>query len=280
MKIVTLVENSLCGGDACREDLHAARGMSLYAETAGHKVLFDMGPGAEFLNNAKALGVDLAAVDTAVLSHGHSDHGGGLEAFCRVNSRAQLYLRREAFHPYYAVLPGQEPQYIGLETPPDFLHKRAVFTDDCLRLDGELLLFSDVADDPASRAAAPKLQEKIGGEFRPDVFAHEQHLLLQSQGRAVLLAGCAHKGIVSILAAAKRHLGRMPDAVFGGFHLFELPPDEPASAQLIDRTAKALLEGGTVYYTGHCTGDWAYGQLKAVLGDRLQPMNCGTVVEI
>jgi 7,8-dihydropterin-6-yl-methyl-4-(beta-D-ribofuranosyl)aminobenzene 5'-phosphate synthase len=274
MKIVTLVENTP------REGLHAARGLSLYGETASHKVLFDMGPGAEFLGNAAALGVDLTAVDTAVLSHGHSDHGGGLEAFCRVNSQAKLYLRREAFQPYYAVLPGQEPQYIGLSTPPDFLHKRAVFTDDTLRLDGELFLFSDVTDDPANRAAAPKLQEKIGGEFQPDVFAHEQHLILESGGKAVLLAGCAHKGIVNILAAAKRHLGRMPDAVFGGFHLFELPPDAPDSLRLMDLTVKALSEGDTVYYTGHCTGDWAYSQLKAALGERLQAMNCGTEMEI
>ena len=155
-----------------------------------------------------------------------------------------------------------------------------MFTDDTLRLDGELFLFSDVTDDPANRAAAPKLQEKIGGEFQPDVFAHEQHLILESGGKAVLLAGCAHKGIVNILAAAKRHLGRMPDAVFGGFHLFELPPDAPDSLRLMDLTIKALSEGDTVYYTGHCTGDWAYSQLKAALGERLQAMNCGTAMEI
>lgn len=275
MKIITLVENN-----AAREDLHAARGLSIYVETARHKILFDMGPGAQLIANAEALGVDLSAVDTAVLSHGHSDHGGGLAAFCRVNSRASIYLRPDALRPYYAVLPGQEPQFIGVDTPADFIQKRFVFTESSLRLDDEVLLFSDVADDPARRALAPKLQEKSGGEFRPDLFSHEQHLLVEEDGKAVLLAGCAHKGIVNILEAAKAHLGRMPDAVFGGFHLFELPPEAEDSARLIGLTAGALAEGNTVYYTGHCTGDWAYEQLKKALGGRLLPMNCGTAAEL
>ena len=101
MKIITLLENT-----SSRPGLAAARGLSLYLEAAGRRVLFDMGPDASFLENARALGVDLSAVDTAVLSHGHSDHGGGLAAFCAINARAGIYLRREALGAYYAVLPG------------------------------------------------------------------------------------------------------------------------------------------------------------------------------
>lgn len=73
MKIVTLLENT-----ACRPGLRAARGLSLYVETRRHRILFDMGPDPQFLDNARELGIDLSTVDVAVLSHGHSDHGGGL----------------------------------------------------------------------------------------------------------------------------------------------------------------------------------------------------------
>ena len=124
MKIVTLLENT-----SRRPGLTPARGLSFYVETARRKVLFDMGPDASFLENARALGIDLAAVDTAVLSHGHSNHGGGLAAFCAVNGKAKIHLRREALGAYYAVLPGQEPNYIGLpETKA--LAERFVFTGD------------------------------------------------------------------------------------------------------------------------------------------------------
>ena len=275
MKIITLLEN-----DACRAELASARGLSLYVETGRHKVLFDMGPDEQFLRNAEKLGVDLSAVDMAVLSHGHSDHGGGLAAFCRVNAGAKIYLRREALGAYYAVLPGQEPHYIGLPPEAEGLGDRFVFTGECLRPDEGLTLFSGVEDDRTVRAVAPKLQERTGEGFRPDGFAHEQHLLIEENGRSALLAGCGHLGMVNTLRAAKRYLGRMPDVVFGGFHLFEVTPDTPGAGELIAATARALAEGTTVYYTGHCTGDWAFAQLQKTLGDRLRPMNGGTAAEL
>lgn len=270
MKIVTLLENT-----SRRPGLAAARGLAIYVETAAHKILFDMGPDASFLENARALGADLAAVDIAVLSHGHSDHGGGLAAFCQINQKAKVYLRREALGAYFAVLPGQEPRYIGLPRQLAALSRRFVFTGDCQELDGGLTLFSGVEDEPSLRAAAPKLQEKTREGFRPDGFAHEQHLIVEENGKAALLAGCGHLGIVNTLRAAERLLGRRPDVVFGGFHLFELKPDAPESEALIAATAAELQKGTTVYYTGHCTGDWAYEQLKETLGERLRPMDCG-----
>ena len=274
MKIVTLLENT-----SRRPGLTPARGLSLYLETAGRKVLLDMGPDASFLENARALGIDLAAVDTAVLSHGHSDHGGGLAAFCAVNGKAKIHLRREALGAYYAVLPGQEPNYIGLPET-EGLAERFVFTGDQEDLGDGLTLFSGVEDDKALRAVAPKLQEKTGAGFRPDGFAHEQHLLVEEGGRAALLAGCGHLGIVNTLRAAERRLGRRPGVVFGGFHLFELAPGAPEAEALVNATAAELAKGTTVYYTGHCTGDWAYGRLREVLGDRMRAMDCGAWAEL
>ena len=275
MKIVTLLENT-----ARRPGLAAARGLSLYVETDRRKVLFDMGPDASFLDNARSLGIDLAAVDTAVLSHGHSDHGGGLAAFCKANQQAKIYLRREALGAYYAVLPGQEPGYIGLPPEAGDLAERFAYTGALERLDQGLTLFSGVEDQPSLRAAAPKLQEKTMEGFRPDGFAHEQHLLAEENGKAVLLAGCGHLGIVNILRAAERRLGRRPDMVFGGFHLFELKPDAPESQALLAATAAELAKGTTIYYTGHCTGDWAYDRLRETLGDRLRVMDCGAAAEL
>lgn len=274
MKIVTLLENT-----ACREGLRADHGLSLYIETPRHKILFDMGPNSDFLANAQALGVDLAAVDTAVLSHGHYDHGDGLPAFCEANAQAEVLIHMDAFGDFYALEEGKEPLYIGLDPDLWQIESRVLPTGGLLRLDDELTLFADEGDDFPALAASSKIHVQTEEGFQPDDFHHEQNLLIQAGGKAVLIAGCAHRGIVNIRNRAAELLGRMPDAVFGGFHLFELPPG-PAADALIDDTGRALLEGDTVYYTGHCTGPYAYKRLSAILGDRLRPMNGGTVVEI
>ena len=98
-------------------------------------------------------------------------------------------------------------------------------------------------------------------------------------GAAVCAAAGIVAGVAGALRAAERHLGRMPDAVFGGFHLFEVGPDTPGAEALLDATARELSRGSTVYYTGHCTGQWAYERLAETLGDRLRPMHAGTAVE-
>lgn len=275
MKIITLLENTACSAELC-----AAHGLSLYIETPRHKILFDMGPDDSFITNAEKLGADLNAVDIAVLSHGHYDHGGGLRAFCEVNSRADILIHTDAFGDFYALREGREPEYIGLDPELWELESRIIPTAEFVRLDDELQLFSDAPRDFDALGASATLMENTPTGLRPDLFTHEQDLLVTAGGKAVLFAGCAHRGIVNILAGAKERLGRLPDAVFGGFHLFQLPEGEAESDRLIEETGRALLEGETVYYTGHCTGDYAYKKLHAILGDRLRHMTGGSIVEI
>ena len=273
MKIITLMENS-----ACRDDLAAAHGLSLYIETAKHKILFDMGPGDELFCNAEKLGVDLTAVDIAMLSHGHYDHSGGLKRFCEINDHAAIYLHREAFGEYYALSPEEDPRYIGIDQSLE--RERFIFTgDDCV-IDDELTLFSVVPDHFGALSASGKLFVRTEAGFMPDLFSHEQDLLITEGDKRVLIAGCAHRGIVNVLQTGTQRLGRRPDATFGGFHLFLLTEGDPAAERLIEMTGKALLAGETVYYTGHCTGDYAYEKLKTILNDRLQRMCGGITVEI
>ena len=272
MKVTVLFENT-----ACRDDLAAGHGLSLYIESGTHKLLFDMGPDDGFLRNAEKLGVDLEAVDTAVLSHGHYDHGGGLETFSRLNPRTKIYIHRAAFGDFYAQRP-DGVEYIGLDQSLDLY--RFTLTPDKQVIDDQLLLFGDVPDPIGALAASATLRQRTWDGTHQDLFAHEQNLLISEGGKAVLVAGCAHRGIVNIIAKAEKLLGRRPDAVVSGFHLFQLTEGDPRADGLIRRTAEALAEGETVYYTGHCTGDYALEKLKDILGARLQRLSGGVMFEI
>ena len=120
-----------------------------------------------------------------------------------------------------------------------------------------------------------RLKEKTADGFRPDGFSHEHNLIVREDGKAVVFGGCAHRGIVNIRDAAAKLLGREPDAVVSGFHLFNLTEGNEAGDALIRRTGEALKDGAAVYYTGHCTGDHACGILEDILGDRLHRITSG-----
>ena len=275
MKIITLLENG-----ACDAALGSAHGLSLYIETPKHKILFDMGPDEQFLSNAEKLGVDLREVDLAILSHGHYDHGGGLEAFCKRNPTAKIYLRKGAFGEYVALEEDESLRYIGLDPALQKYTDRLVFTDESLRLDEELRLFSDVPDTYGALSASGKLKERQGENLLQDRFLHEQDLLITAEGKTVLVSGCSHRGIVNILRFARALASGEIDDMIGGFHLFQLEEGDPAADKLIEMIGTALLAGETVYYTGHCTGDYAYEKLKSILGGRLHRVMGGTVLEL
>ena len=67
-------------------------GLCIYIEYGEKKILLDTGASELFAENAEKLGLDLSAVDAAVLSHAHYDHGNGMEAFFRRNDHAPFYV--------------------------------------------------------------------------------------------------------------------------------------------------------------------------------------------
>lgn len=264
---------------AASEEFGCEHGLSLYVETEKHRLLFDTGAGGLFAKNAAKLGVDLAAIDVAVLSHGHSDHGGGLETFLEKNSRAKVYLHKRAFEPHYADRPGGTKAYIGLN-PKLLPNERFVFCGDHFRIDEELELFSAIREETPVPSGNAELYRKMGDAYLPDDFVHEQNLIIRQNGKALLIAGCAHRGIVNIVRQFQADHGRFPDLVVGGFHLHSRGSGRNEAPAAVDAIARELLKTGARYYTCHCTGQEAYRRLKALMGDRIGYLSAGSCLEI
>lgn len=270
MEIKILLENTaMCEGFKC------AHGLSLYIETKKHKILFDMGPNEWFAENARAMGIDLKEIDIAFLSHGHNDHSGGLQHFLKCNLKAPVYLQRKAFEPHY--VSGESGfRYIGLDPVLNKDRDRFVLVEQELVIDHELRLFTQMPTRDYVTDASKALRVKqANGVYEYDAFEHEQNLIIVSGEKAVLIAGCAHKGIINILRGAELILGKAPDYVFGGFHLFDPFSGKTEPAGLIQEIGEEMKKRETRYYTGHCTGMTAYEQLKAVLEDQVTYMGTG-----
>jgi len=271
MKIIALAENT-----AINENLKKVHGLGIYIETPMHKLMFDLGPDDTAFENAAALGIDLAEVDTVIISHGHYDHGRGLDRFLKENEKAKVYARKQAFGPLFAKA-GEDKKFIGLDAEIAG-NERIVFTGDELRIDDELFLFSDVEaalDTESSRAQAVKGPDG----FVQDDYSHEQNLILTAEGMAVLFSGCAHCGIEGILDTALRY---DPDiqAVFGGFHLFNPNNGATEPLEYVQSLAERLSVYDLLFYTCHCTGEKAYRWMSEIMGDKLKYLSTGLVVDL
>ena len=250
MNITALVENTSHMG------LETAHGLSFYIETQRHKLLFDLGPDETLFENSRRLGIDLAAVDTVIISHGHRDHGGALEQFLAVNSTAKVYLQKSAFLPHFSQRP-QGPRFNGLD-PALAQHPQLVLLEGDTRIDPQLQLFT-VEEEGILRSPA---NDSLYEEQQPDRFLHEQNLLLQEGGNTVLICGCSHCGIVNILQKAETFAPRI---CIGGFHLCRPSTGESVDPAFLEQVAQQLKRWDVDYYTCHCTGQPAFEYLQQTL---------------
>jgi len=275
MEIKVLSENT-----SCRPEIKNEHGLSLYINACGRNILFDTGASGIFAANAEEMGADLSSADIAVISHGHYDHGGGIRTFLDINDKADIYIREKALEKHYSVMPGGEKKYIGLD--PSLARDRFVFTQETFMIGEGLELFSLTDRDdagPSPSGNAVMFTENRDG-FRRDDFSHEQNLVISENGKTLLLAGCAHKGIINIMEKFHLLRGVFPDYAIGGFHLHSRSGDKDEDPAAVEDIARYLLESGTTFWTCHCTGLRSYELLKNVMHDKINRLSAGDELKI
>lgn len=268
MKIINLIENTP-GAEGCLYE----HGLSFYIETENHKILVDAGASDRFIKNAQVLGVDLKAVDTVILSHGHYDHSGGLMAFARINPAARIYMQKTAGDSYYHVDEEKE-RYIGID--PQLLKlEQVILVDGDITLDKELAIFSNVL----GRRLWPKgnlvLKRRTEAGDVQDEFEHEQYLVVTSEEKKILISGCAHNGILNILEKYRELYDGDPDMIISGFHMMKHSEYTQEDENIITEIARELKETDILLYTGHCTSEYPFMLMKEILGEQLAWVHSG-----
>jgi len=273
-KLTVVVDNSV----AHATPLLGEHGLSLWLEHQGVNLLYDTGQGRALLPNLKALGLDPEALDAVVLSHGHHDHSGGLEALLAARTRpTPVWCHPAAFAPHLKQEPPR-PRDIG---PPlsqaGYEELGAVFH--WVRGNAQpwpgLTLLAPIPRRTAFEGPAPGLLTRRGGALVPDPLEDDLALLVMGGQGPAVLTGCAHAGALNVLAAAASAAGRPPVLLAGGTHL------GPAPAAQQEASLKALAEApGLRVAAGHCTGLALAGRLQGVLGPRFSHLEAGRVLEL
>ncbi|MGM9947988.1 MBL fold metallo-hydrolase [Floccifex sp.] len=267
MKIVNLIENTSSYPFLCEH------GLSFYIETNNHKILVDTGQSDLFIKNAQILNIDLSKVDLVFISHGHYDHAGGLQSFLEINHTAIIYIHQEAKKEFYSLKNGKE-KYIGIN-PVLWNHHQIRWIDSNMKID-EIEIFTDVIHEYFWPQSNLRLKYKDHQKLQQDDFAHEIYIVIH-QKQTILISGCAHNGIVNILNTFHKIYKKDPDIVISGFHLIR-SNYESQDIQMIQDIAIELKKHKCIYYTGHCTGDFAYKILKNQLQNQIHKLETGKII--
>ncbi|ABG86980.1 MBL fold metallo-hydrolase [Clostridium perfringens] len=273
LRITTLVENTKISAEY--ENKH---GLSFHIETEKHNILFDLGPKNTFLTNAKKLNINLEEVDIVVISHGHNDHGGGLEEFLKINNKAKVYIHKDAFNEYYSMA-GIFKKYIGLDKELK-KNPRIILTEGDMKIDDELYLFSVVENRHKVSKFNKVLYKRVDGMYLEDDFVHEQSLIITEDNKNVLMGGCAHNDIRNIIDKAEVIIGKDLDYVISGFHIFNPSTGISESDLFINTLGDNLNKRNTKFYTCHCTGMRAFKILEEKLQDKIEYISTGQVLNI
>lgn len=264
MKITTLMDNVAYG-----RGIRAEHGLSVLIETGGSKILFDTGQSDAFLSNATVLGVDLASVDAVVLSHGHYDHTGGLEAFFRINPNAKAYCKPAALKPKFRGERG-----IGIPTGAAALQSRFALVQEAKEIAAGVTIVPDIPirNEWDGHWAGFSVHGSEG--FEPDPFEDELFLMIAVDEGTIIVTGCSHRGVTNIVRAAKDHSPERIRLVLGGFHVKDDKPE--AIARMAAELELLEVERMGV---GHCTGVDGYAVIKRLRPEATFYNHAGNIVE-
>src|SRR5574344_1831343 len=189
MRLVVLADNRTLS-----RDLQPEHGLCVYLETDQHKILLDTGASDIFIQNANKLNINLQAVDYAFISHGHSDHIGGLPYFLELNTTAKVILSPHILNQQYF----SKRRYLHNITGDidfDKYKDRLLFVEDNQIIEGMHIYCHLPTVMPMPKGNGNLFVKEQVGDMQIDCFAHE--LVLYTEG--LLFTGCAHHGILNIL---------------------------------------------------------------------------------
>ncbi|MFH0991780.1 MAG: MBL fold metallo-hydrolase [bacterium] len=224
---------------ACDKMFKQDWGFACVIEGLQKTILFDAGARPDILlHNMNQAHIDPNQIQYLVISHGHGDHTDGLASVTGGKNLQCVYL----------------PEELGSIAMNQLNHVE---------------LKNIVVSSPLELFPYTHLTGAMGDKLI------EQSLIIETPQGLVLITGCSHPGIVSILKKAKQLLKKDPYVVLGGFHL--LNHSDVQINAIIDsfKTMGVRYCGAT-----HCTGDKSMAAFRKAYGDHFVELGAGRIITL
>jgi len=270
LRITVLADNSVGS-----TDMIAEHGLSLLIEADDRRILFDTGQGRVLLENLCALGLSLDPLDAVVLSHGHYDHTGGLQTVLSQSHPATLFVHPAALERKFVKHERTPCRSIGIPAPSrealNGVLDRVVWTRAMKQVVPGVWCTGEIPRSITNEVGESLLFLDEEG-LVPDPLIDDQALLIETTRGLVIVAGCAHAGVVNTVDHVCRLAGTHEiHALVGGFHL------GLASHRRLEEIGSALgRRNFQILAPCHCTGMGAQAYLRARFHSLVRDVGAGS----
>lgn len=218
--VTTIIENH---SDDPR--LEAQYGLSMYLTDGSFSLLLDTGADGTFLKNAETLGIKFDNLDTLVLSHGHSDHAGGVKALVESGIRPrETYVGENFFVPRYKRESGRL-RPISAKVSEEYLMDNGVnyyvIEPGIHRLHEKVYMVNGIPAANSFETPNELLLCRIGREYVTDPFTEETVIVVEGAEGLAILSGCCHSGVLNTCEWISKLFERPIHTFIGGTHLME-----------------------------------------------------------
>jgi len=224
------------------KNLYTGWGVSFLVDD---KILFDTGEKGEWLlKNMHFLRIDIKNIESAVISHDHWDHTGGLWEILKEKKDLKVY------------------------SCPGFSKE---FKNKVKEAQAEIIEAGHLTEIAQNIFVTGEIAGAYHGRYMP-----EQAIVLKTKNGLTIITGCAHPGVLTMVEFVKAKFpGEQIYFVFGGFHLME--SDKRAVEIIAEKFKKmGIIKAGPT----HCSGDVAEDIFRKSYSENFVPIKTGQDLEV